>query len=368
MPECGLSHARRADAWFIPGSVRASRMTFPLAEWIDGHADCRHNLAVSGMVGTVPPPTPSPAELRRADPNVLRARLAEDLRVDEGRVFLTTGASQANALVVLFLAHRKKGRPAGTCRVCLPEYPPLFHSARAAGFRLTEEPGRVELAVLSQPRNPEGDLWERARVLEWAAGARWVLVDETFREFAGNRSFLGVEHPGLWATGSFTKFFGADDLRVGFLVAPPEVAPEFARFHGLMTNLLARYSVAGAIRALQERERTRRRVLSVLRANVTAARAAFPNTRAPDGPVMFDRLDTGEHGTALARRALVASVLVCPGSFFGDPSGVRLCLTRRSFPNDLAAYLEVRRRFRPRVSRAAKRGTVTGGRAVRRPP
>ena len=342
-------------------------MTFPLAEWIDGHAGCRHNLAISGMVGSIPAPRPSAADVRRADAEELRRRLADDLRVDPRRLFLTTGASQASALVVLFLAHRRRDRTVRRCRVCLPEYPPLFDSARHAGFRLTEEAGPVDLAVVSQPRNPEGDLWDRARVLDWASGARWVLVDETFREFAGSRSFLGTDHPRLWATGSFTKFFAADDLRVGFLVAPEGVTEDFARFHGLMTNLLAAYSVAGATRALQDRAKTRRAVLSILRANLSAVRSTFPGLHPPDGPVMFDRLDTGEHGTALARRALDASVLVCPGSYFGDPSGVRLCLTRRSFPKDLAAYLAVRSSGRA-LTLGRRRARPITGRRVRRPP
>lgn len=319
-------------------------MSFPLAEWIDGHADCRHNLAMSGMYGAIAAPLPSPAEVRRADATELRGRLADDLRVEAHRVFLTTGASEANALAILFLSRRRKGQTSGRCRVCLPEYPPLFDTARWAGFRLTEGAGTAEIAVVSQPRNPEGDLWDRARFLDWASGARSVIVDETFREFAGTRSFLGTDRPGLWATGSFTKFFAGDDLRVGFLVAPEESSEEFARFHGLVTNLLSPFSVAGATRALRDREEIRRKVRAIHRANVAAARASFPGLRPPEAPLMFDRPESGEEGDALARRALDASVLVCSGSFFGDPSGVRLCLTRRSFPSDISAYLKVRSR------------------------
>ena len=342
-------------------------MSFPLAEWIDGHAGCQHNLAISGMVGSIPPPAPTRSDVRRADSNELRKLLAQDLRVDSRRLFLTTGASQANSLVVLFLARRRRGGSAGACRVCLPEYPPLFDAAREAGFRLTEESGPVELAQLSQPRNPEGDLWDRARVLEWASGARWLLVDETFREFAGTRSLLGTDHPRMWTTGSFTKFYAGDDLRAGFLVAPEEAASEFARFHGLVTNLLSPHAIAGAMRALRDRERTRRRVFDILRPNLAAARAAFPNLRPPDGPLIFDRPETGEHGSTLARRAVRSSVLVCPGSFFGDPSGVRLCLTRRSFPEDLRAYLAVRIP-RARGPRDASTGRSPTGRSARRPP
>jgi histidinol-phosphate/aromatic aminotransferase/cobyric acid decarboxylase-like protein len=319
------------------------------------------------MRGAIPSPVPSRAEIRAADEADLRTRLADGLAVDAHRVFLTTGASQANALVVSFLARRQKGGRTGRCRFCPPEYPPLFDIARLAGFRLTTAAGTAELAVASQPRNPEGDLWDRARLLEWASGARSVLVDETFREFAGTRSVLGTERPGLWASGSFTKFFAADDLRVGFLVAPPDAVPLFARFHGLVTNRLSTFSVAGAVRALRDREKIRRRVLAIVRANVARARRSFPNLRPPVAPVMFDRLESGEDGDSLAHRALGDSVLVCSGSFFGDPSGVRLCLTRPSFPEDLSAYLLVRARS-PKA-RVVKRGAEpVSGRAARQPP
>jgi len=342
-------------------------MPFPLGEWIDGHPGCRHDLAQSGMQGTIPAPVPSPAEIRAADETELRTELAEDLGVDPRRVFLTTGASQANALAVLFIARLRKGGATASCRFCPPEYPPIFDTARWAGFRLKTGADAAELAVVSQPRNPEGDVWDRARLLDWASGTRSLLVDETFREFAGTRSVVGADRPGLWATGSFTKFFAGDDLRVGFLVAPPETASDFARFHGLVTNRLAPFSVAGAMRALRDREKVRRRVLTVLRANIRVARASFSRLRPLQAPVMFDRLESGEGGDSLANRALAASVLVCSGSFFGDSSGVRLCLTRRSFPADLRAYLRVRAQGLGGAASTGGAAPVTK-RFARRPP
>ncbi|MFI5413363.1 MAG: aminotransferase class I/II-fold pyridoxal phosphate-dependent enzyme [Candidatus Lutacidiplasmatales archaeon] len=342
-------------------------MSFPLGEWIDSHADCRHNLAKSGMYGAIPAPVPSSADLRRADEADLRARLSADVGVDPRRVFLATGASEANAEVILFLARLRRGRGRRQVRVCPPEYPPFVDVARWAGFRPTNDPRPTELALISQPRNPEGDVWDRSRFLEWSSGAEWVLVDETFREFAGTRSFLEVDHPGLFATGSFTKFFAGDDLRVGFVVVPERVVTDFARFHGLVTNTLAPYSVAGATRALRDREPTRRRVRRILEANVAAAQVAFPKLRVPRAPVLFDRPESGEDGDSLARRALGGSVLVCSGSFFGDPAGVRLCLTRPSFPADLAAYLRVRNRFAS-GSGMSKKTKFVSVRAARRRP
>lgn len=342
-------------------------MTFPLGEWIDRHADCRHNLGISGMHAAVPTPRPTAGDVQRADEGELRRRLAEDLGVRPGRVFLTTGASSANSLILLFLARFRKRGPPGAVRVCLPEYPPLLDAARWAGFRPAKPGAPAELAVVSQPRNPEGDLWERTRLLDWASGTRWLLVDETFREFAGTPSALGTNRPGLFATGSFTKFYAGDDLRVGFALVPEEAVTDFGRFHGVVTNALAPYSVAGATRALRDREKIRRQVLDIVNSNISVARSAFPNQLHLRSPVMFDRPESGEMGDSLASRALAASVLVCSGSFFGDPSGVRLCLTRRSFPADLAAYLSVR--ARPPAQRRSGRGPkLVTGRDARRPP
>jgi len=342
-------------------------MSFPLAEWVDGHADCRYYFGSSGFVGTIPAPVPTAREVREASEDELRAQIARDLAVDPARLFLTTGASQANSLAILFLAKRVRAGRAGSCRVCYPEYPPLFDTARWAGYRLSESAGAVDLAVLSQPRNPEGDLWDASRVLDWASGARSVIVDETFREFAETPSLLRMGHPGLWSTGSFTKFYAADELRVGFLVVPEGLRPEFARFYGLVRNPLPPYSVAGAMRAFRDREKIRRRVQTIMRANRAAVQRAFPGRSAPLAPMFFDRPESGEDGDSLARRALERSVLVSPGSLFGDRTGVRVCLSRRSFPTDLEAYLAVRNRATPRPSRRRRSARLTGP-SVRRLP
>jgi len=315
-------------------------MKFPLADWIDGHRDCRHDLGTSGMRGSIRHPVPSAAEVRSADAEVVRREFAETLDVDPARLFLTHGASEANAAVLWFLARQHRGRRR-SCRVRLPEYPPLFDVARWAGFELTHPREPATIAVVSQPRNPEGDLWDRDRLETWAGRTRSLLVDETFREFANRPSVARVGRPGVWATGTLTKFFAGDDLRVGFVVAPEEEQSNYERFHGLVCDEIAPASLAGALVTLRARERIHRAVGRVLKRNRTAFRKAFPRSRLPQAPVCFDR-DVAPDGDAFAKRCLAASVLVCPGSFFGDPSGVRLGLTRRSFPRDLAAYLRVR--------------------------
>jgi histidinol-phosphate/aromatic aminotransferase/cobyric acid decarboxylase-like protein len=317
-------------------------MRFPLADWIDAHADCRYDLASSGMRGSVPPP-PWPA--RRPSRDVegeLRRELANHLEVDPERLFLAHGASEANAWVLGYLA-RELGRAGRSpvLRVQYPEYPPLFDTARAHGFVVRRDRGPAAVAAVSRPRNPEGDLWSDAEVARFADGAGHLLVDETFREFTESRSVAAAGTPRLWATGSFTKFYGADEARVGFAVTPPEVPERFVRYVGLVSDELAPGSAAMALGLLRRFASVRRSVRRVVDRNLRALAAAVPATRLPAAPLYFDRLGQGT-GRRLAERCLSASVLVCPGAYFGEPRGVRICLTRRNFPEALRVYLGVR--------------------------
>ena len=338
-------------------------MRFPLSDWIDSHLGVRHNLGESGMFGSIRHPLPTEREVRAADPQELRRSLADRVGVDPRRLFLTHGATEANGSLMLYLGRRTpSSKP--RCRVAFPEYPPLFDGVREAGFLVTEEPGPVDLAVVSQPRNPEGDLWSRDRLETWSEDADHLLVDETFREFVGTASVADLARPRVWASGTFTKFFAGDDLRVGFLVAPEAEADEYARFHGLVCDQVAPYCVAAALACLREVERIRRDVESILRPNRAAWGAAVPGEAVPRAPVAFDRRNIPD-GQAFAERALASSVLVCPGRFFGDTRGVRICLTKKTFPKDLAAYLAVRD---ARDASTPTRPTRRRPRGVRRPP
>ncbi len=328
-------------------------MRFPLADFLDAHRDCRHNLGESGMHGTLPPP-PAPARTRgREVLDDLREELARSIGIPPDRLTLTHGATEANAWVTFYL-RRGTGVRRPSCRVRLPEYPPLFEVAQAAGFRLVEDQQRAQLAVVSRPRNPEGDLWDRSRLLAWAEGAPQLLVDETFREFADARSLARGGDRGIWVSGSFTKFYGADDLRVGYVIAPPEEAERFGRFAGLVLDELSPASAAGALTLLRRRTAVRREVRRVLDRNLAVLAAADPTSPRPVGPVYFDRSVTD--ADRLVDRCLEASVLVTPGRFFGEPGGVRIGLTRRSFPKDLDAYLRIRRQFAPGRLRAPANG------------
>ena len=309
------------------------------------------------MYGSVRHPIPSGSDVRSASSAELRRQLARLVGVHASRVFLTHGATEAASWAVTYLARRVRTRPP-RCRVQFPEYPPLVDIARWVGCRLVTAAGPSDLAIVSQPRNPVGDLWSSDRLEEWMRDARAVVVDETFREFSLAPSVQRRALRGLWTTGSFTKVYGGDDLRVGFVVPPEEERERFSRFHGVVADELADYSVAGALATLAERDRILHDVRSLVGRNQALWRRVTPGSPALAGPVAFDDpvpLD----GDRFARRCLRSSVLVCPGSFFGRASGVRVGLTRRSFPRDLGAYLRVRRlAAASRSRRSARRREV----------
>lgn len=320
-------------------------MAFPLADWIDAHAGAPHNLAVSGMVGQLRSVPRALARQLEPDPSALREALARLHGVEAERVFLTHGATEGNALALSFLARatRRRTRRAPRSASRRPEYPPLPDVAGLVGFRPAAAGKAPDVALLSHPNNPTGRFALPEELDALTSRARRTLVDEVFREFSGRPSLARRgDLPGLWVVGSFTKAYGADDLRVGFVIPCAEDRAAFDRHHGLLLDRLPPPSVAGARALLASRAEILGEARGVFQRNLAELRRRIPEVPRLDAPVWFDRGIGGVDGEKFAAEALARGVLVCPGTFFGDRTGVRVCLTRRSFPTDLDAYLEVR--------------------------
>jgi histidinol-phosphate/aromatic aminotransferase/cobyric acid decarboxylase-like protein len=317
-------------------------MGFPLGDWIDAHSSARFNLGQSGMIGSLRSYDRSLRRLPEPDADRLRTSLARLVGVPGDAIFLTHGATEGNGLVLQYLAvaHRRRLGRTPRLKVGLPEYPPLSDAGRAAGMSVVREHQTADAGVLSAPRNPLGTAVGLAELGGFSHGTRSVLVDETFREFTDQPSAAGERVPGRWTTGTFTKVYGGDAVRVGFIAAPPEEVERFADYHPMVSDRVPPHSVACALALLRDRNAILSEARAILRSNEQALREGFPDLPELAAPVWFDRVPDGDR---LARRAVRAGVLVCPGSYFGDRRGVRLGLTRRNFPAALAAYLAVRR-------------------------
>jgi histidinol-phosphate/aromatic aminotransferase/cobyric acid decarboxylase-like protein len=322
---------------------------FPLADWIDGHHAVRHQLSQSGMLDvlrSVPPLIRSPPPATEAE---VRELLGGLHGVDPARVFLTHGASEGNSVSLTTLARRipRPSSRAPRVRVALPEYPPLSEAAELAGFHVVPPGSRVDLALFSNPHNPTGMRFDAAEVERRRRGATRVLVDETFRWFTPAPSLARENGPGVWVTGTLTKAFGADSVRLGWVIPAPEDRDRFASVDGVLTDKLGDASLAQAAALLRAAPRVLQEARGVFRTNLRYLRRRVREAPSLSAPVWFDRGRNGLRGDHLAIQALTHGVLVAPGSMFGDPSGVRVCLTRPSFPEDLDAYLAVRDLFVP---------------------
>ena len=343
-PETGTPHPHQGSAIsdrrpFELARVRVP-MSFPLGDWVLFHPDVPHNLAISGMRDSLPS---LPAVLRTAppsDPVALRSQLGRLHGVAARRVFLTHGASEANALILLFLARElRRGARLPRIHTPTPEYPPIADAAVEVGFARAPAWKAADAVALSSPRNPLGTSVPIDEVRRLAGTGRPVLVDQTFREFTDDPAASRTDIENLWLSGSYTKVYGADELRVGYAIAPDEQVEGFARLHGLFLDRLPARSVSGALAILANRSKLLGEARGLLRANERYLKSHVDGVPDLAAPVWFDRGRQGFDGDRAARRLLRHGVLVCAGSFFGDPRGVRIALTRRSFPEDLDAYL-----------------------------
>jgi histidinol-phosphate/aromatic aminotransferase/cobyric acid decarboxylase-like protein len=321
------------------------RPRFPLSDWIEAHPDVPRSLARSGMRGELRTLPRTLARARPATEEEVAGRVGRILGVPARSVALTHGATEGNALVLLHLAaeiRRARGR-APRVHFHRPEYPPLLDAARFAGFRSVRAAAAADLIVRSDPSNPEGVPADRPRDRPPGRDRVAWLLDETFREFTSRPSAARDGRRGVWVTGTLTKAYGADDVRVGWVVPPPESVEAFGRTQGLLADEVAPTSLGQAAAVLRARSRLLAETRAIFRRNLLALRRALPGVPELAAPVHFDRGEDPGWGDRVAEAALDAGVLVAPGRYFGAPEGVRITLTRRSFPRDLAIYLRARR-------------------------
>lgn len=208
-----------------------------------GHVD----LAVN--VHHEPPPGLAEVLARvdvRAYPDPSRARAAVAARhgVGPDHVLLTNGA--AEAFWALAHAHART-HPAGAPAVCVhPSFTAPEAALRSAGvpvrrvvrrwqdgFRL--DPATVAedagLVVLGRPDNPTGRAEDVDVLAALCRPGRLLVVDEAFAEHRGDGLGLTAARdrlPGLVQVRSLTKIWGAAGLRLGYVVADPEVVRRLA--------------------------------------------------------------------------------------------------------------------------------------------
>ena len=258
------------------------------------------------------------------------------------RTFLAEGEealTSANSFIVYRLATQAHGR------ACV-EAPMRDHryDLRAIQERLSR---RTKLVFLANPDNPNGTYFTKSELvpfLEAVPGDVLVVLDEAYIEFVSARDFpdglaLRNRFPNVAVCRTFSKIHGLAGLRLGYLVAGPEVIGYLDRVRApFNTSLVAQAAGVAALadeehvarsRALVERERPfLTEGLRALGATVWPSQTNFVLADFPGRP-----------GKALFEALLREGVVVRPMGGYGFPAAQRITFGLRGENEKLLAAL-----------------------------
>jgi histidinol-phosphate aminotransferase len=177
-------------------------------------------------------------------PDVLRARLAEFAGWQKDGVLVGNVSNellQATLMVLVkdrmpvtipsptFTVYNLISRILGARVIGVPLNPDMSYNVDALIAR-SEEAG-ARLLIVCTPNNPTGTLLEEEalkRILDRFSGH--VLLDEAYFEFCGKTGLKFLEsYTRLIITRTFSKAMGMAGLRVGYLMAHPELVAQISK-------------------------------------------------------------------------------------------------------------------------------------------
>jgi aspartate/methionine/tyrosine aminotransferase len=268
-----------------------------------------------------------------------------------GRVALTAGGSEANAIVFGALLER-----GDEVLVETPGYEPhrevprLFDVAVRRFERPVSGPGTLAAAVeaslgpatrmvvVTHLHNPSGIALSLAdaRALGELAERRglWILCDEIFRDALDEpRGTVAALGPRWVATSSLTKIYGLGGLRLGWIAATADVLSRCVRVQNALSASPSVPSIALALALAPQLDTLRARTHRILATNHARWAALLrddPPFGSPVRPLgttawaLFPLAGGGDAFAAFASRH--GDLAVTPGRFFGDPRGIRVGL------------------------------------------
>ncbi|MEN3048213.1 MAG: aminotransferase class I/II-fold pyridoxal phosphate-dependent enzyme [Candidatus Caldarchaeales archaeon] len=286
-------------------------------------------------------------ELRSAIAEDLRERFGVDLRPENvvvtqgGRfgVYLVMASVLSAGDEVLVIdpswPHYKQTAESIGCR-------PVVHRTSLEGS-WTPDPSEMEglvsdstrLIVINYPNNPTGSMIDEGLMGELVELAErrgaYLLSDEVYMDYSFG------EHVTALTSGSemvamlmsFSKSWGMTGYRIGYVVAPRDIAERAARIQGSLLTCVPEFVQMAALKALSDKETPRkyrehmRRGIEVICSHLDRVGARY--VRPGGGMYVFPELPV-EDSVGFALRLLERrGVAIAPGSVFGNyPSFVRL--------------------------------------------
>jgi histidinol-phosphate aminotransferase len=210
--------------------------------------------------------------------------------------------------------------------VRVPNTPQHGHDLAAMAAAVTD---RTRLILVCNPNNPTGTSVRRAeldRFLDEVPDDVLVVLDEAYREFVTDPEVpdgLAAygDRPNVVVLRTMSKAWGLAGLRVGFLVAHPEVAAAVRKVVTPFSTSAA--AQAAALAALKQEDEVRRRCALVVAERDRVGeklRKLVPDV--PDSQANFLWLPLGQRAAAFGAACEARGVIVRP--FPGD--GVRVTI------------------------------------------
>ncbi|GGL02650.1 Rv2231c family pyridoxal phosphate-dependent protein CobC [Mangrovihabitans endophyticus] len=231
------------------------------------------------------------------------AAIAARHRRDPAEVLLTAGAAQAFVLIAQAMrgarhpvvVHPQFTEPEAALRHA-GHRPHRVVLPAARGFRLdpTLVPGDADLVMLGNPTNPTSALHPAGEVARLAAPGRMLVVDEAFSDTThrdgepGEPESLAARSdlPGLVVVRSLTKTWGLAGLRIGYVLAAPDVVRRLAATQPLWP--VSSPALAAAVACASPRavgaEREIARALAADRAHLVRGLRAVPGVTVAGDP------------------------------------------------------------------------------------
>ncbi|WP_377267727.1 capreomycidine synthase [Peterkaempfera sp. SMS 1(5)a] len=283
----------------------------------------------------------------------LRQALAERFGVQPDQVMATQGSSEA-----IYLTMHALLRPGDEVVVPTIAYHALDRIAAEIGCRLVRweirtKEGLVDnldelltligpstrMVVLNFPHNPTGATvsaeQQESIVAACAAGGVWLAWDGAFRELVYDAAPLPepvCRYERAVSFGTLSKAYGLPGLRVGWVLAAPEVLAACVRLRDYLSLALSPLVEAVAVHAVEHASELLGPKLSQAEANRTLlldwleAHDGLVQAEPPRGGVTaFPLVKSLDNTTALAQRLeREHGVLVVPGSCFDAPRHLRI--------------------------------------------
>jgi aspartate/methionine/tyrosine aminotransferase len=201
---------------------------------------------------------------------------------------------------------------------------------------------RTKVIMVCNPNNPTGAVLSQEEMDAVVAAAErvgaWIVADEIYR---GAEVDSDTASPTFWGrsdkvviTSGLSKAFAMPGLRIGWVVAPPDLIREIWVRHDYTTLTPGMVSDSLAAFAMQPevRENILARTRAIIRANLpiledwtTAQQGTIRYVRPVAGAIAYLKYRLPERSTALVDRIRQEqSVLMVPGDMFGLSRGFRV--------------------------------------------